>query len=99
MWRATLTAVRETEDLVSDLEIGAAIGPQGGDGPRELHAHGLGRLWRNWVLALPFQQVHPVESEGFDLDESLVPADGGHGDGVDVEGFGWAGASFHGCDY
>jgi len=58
----------------------------------EFYTESLRRLWRNWVLALPLEEIHAIETKGTDFYENLRALWGGTiGLFIDEESVGRAG--------
>lgn len=94
-----LTPIRQPKNLIPNPQPGLRHAlTQLDNRPRKLHAHGLGRLRRNRVLALALQQVHAVQSECLHFYQGMVAGRGGpRGSPVDVEGVRGAFFVFYRC--
>jgi len=79
------TAISKAKYLVADLEI---INPcaQALHHAGEFDSKGLGCLRRDRVLSLTLKQIHAVQTECADLDESLAGGGAGLGDLIDEQG-------------
>ena len=64
-------AVREPEDGVPLLKTALAVAAELLDRAAEFDTQRLGGLGRDRIHALALQQVHAVQTEGFDFDEGL----------------------------
>lgn len=96
-----LTPISQPKNFIPGLKVTICPLRNLLDNTRELYTQRRRRLRRNGILALALQQVHAVQTEGFDLHEGLSREGGGLGDVVDKEVFGGAGVVFdswlHGC--
>lgn len=68
---ASLTSVSKTKHLVSHLKSFLRLVTKGLDDARKFDAQGFGCLRRKGILALSLEDVHSVQSEGFDFYKSL----------------------------
>lgn len=80
------TTVRQTKHSITLLETTLALRSEFFDYTAEFHTEGLGCLGGNGVLAFALEEIHAVETEGFDADESLSGRGLGTFDLVDEEG-------------
>lgn len=91
-----LTPISQPKNLIPNAQISPTILSKPNNRPRELNTHRLRRLRRNRVLAFSLEKIHPVQAEGFDLDQGIVFRRLGARDGIgDVEGVGGAGFVFY----
>jgi hypothetical protein len=91
------TTVRETKHSIALFETALALRSEFLDYTAEFDTEGLGGLGRERVVAFALEQVHAVETEGFDADEGLCGGGGRAFDLVDEEGGGGAFAFLDVC--
>lgn len=93
------TAVCQTKHSITLLESVLALRSEFFDYTAEFDTEGCGSLGRQRVVAFALEQVHAVETEGLDADESLCGGRLGTFDLVDEEGGGGALAILDVCDF
>jgi hypothetical protein len=91
------TAICQTKHSIALLEATLALIGQFLNYATEFDTKSLGSLGRKRVVAFALEQVHAVQTEGFDADEGLSGGRGGAFDLVDEEGSGWAFAILDVC--
>jgi hypothetical protein len=91
------TTVCQTKHSISLLEAAFTLIGQFLDYTAEFDTEGLGSLGRERVVAFALEQVHAVETKGFDTDEGLSGGGSGAFDLVDEESGGWAFAILDVC--
>jgi hypothetical protein len=84
------TTVRQTKHGITLFETALALRSEFLDYTAEFDAQSFGGLGRERVVAFALEQVHAVETEGFDADEGLCGGGGRAFDLVDEEGGGGA---------
>ena len=93
------TTIRQTKHSITLFETILALRSEFFDYTAEFYTEGFGSLGRKRVLAFALEQVHAVETEGFDADESLCGCGFGTFNFVDEEGGCGAFALLDVCDY
>jgi hypothetical protein len=91
------TTICQTKHSITLLEATLALIGQFLDYTAEFDTESLGSLGRKRVVAFALEQVHAVETKGFDADECLCGGGGRTFDLIDEEGGGWAFAILDVC--
>jgi hypothetical protein len=64
-------SIRKSKHLIANLESTLGTLPQRLNDARELYTEGLWSLRGDGIKSFALEEIHPVETEGFDFDESL----------------------------
>jgi hypothetical protein len=91
------TTVCQSKHSITLLEAAFTLIGQFLDYTTEFDTESLGSLGRERVVAFALEQVHAVETKGFDADEGLSGGGSGAFDLVDEEGGGWTFAILDVC--